>query len=311
MPFKALSGSPGPGSSTWLKKDPACDRQQFSSKSQALTTSTKKAATPPAKSDSKKDTTGEGKPDKPGASGGGQDAKESCEQCKYVKCIKSLIKEKEAIIQAIKKVAAERNWGNIEKQGTDYIDLGELPSQEDRLEAIQANDDDKKTLWSDILAKIPSQIESDVKDNCKFAGSGVLEIHTDPLSCKIDEASKKSMDQAVPCKELSEYAYIHETYHASRCLERLRTKKVLLLTVWGEAKEELAAYGQEIQLLRVLLKKAEAKCRWLCRCDQQKYETAQDCTNNCHAHLGVCHIPVCVELDPKTGKWIPGKGRAF
>lgn len=309
LPFKALSGSPGPGSSTWVKKDAACNKQRTATLQQAQTSSQQNTA---PKSESAQPASKNTDTSHPSMQSPISSEKESCVQCKYIPCIKSIIKQKEAIVVALKAIAAQRKWGSLDKPGDDFFDLNTLDSPEKRQQVKKDQEEDREAMWNQVYQQLNPALAKELKENCKMRGAGELAMKTDPMTCEIDKKSIETVKEAMPCKDLFEISYIHETYHRTKCLERVDKKLITVFTPRGEAKEEVEAYTQSIALLRELLKKVEPKCPWLCRCNQQRYESAAACTQNCpHTHLSVCHAPTCLELDPKTQEWIPGKGRAF
>lgn len=308
LPFKALSGTPGPGTSTWIKQDPACKEQQATALEQTQTfisehdPSISASQDPIAQADGSSSNSPAPTPT--------NDQKESCEQCKYVPCIKSIIQQKQEIIAALETIG-EQQWGKLAESSDDYFDLNTLDTPEKRLQVIMMLNEDRAKLWEQIHARLNPETAQKIRKHCGISDSGDVAMLTNPFTCLISEESIQATKDVMPCKELAEISYIHETYHRTKCLERL-DKGVSVLTPRGETREEIAAYSQSITLLKDLLKQAESKCLWLCRCNQERYATPLDCDKYCpNAQLGKCHAPTCVELDSKTQKWIPGKGRAF
>ncbi len=309
LPFKALSGSPGPGTSTWIKQDSACEGQQTTTLEQAQTSDAEHSSATAASEDSV--ALADDSPNDPPAATPSSDEKESCQQCKYVPCIKSILQQKEEIVAALKAIGEQRKWGDLTESADDYFDLNTLDTQEKRRQVVQMLNQDRAKLWEQIYARLNPETSQQIRAQCGMPGGGDIAMLTDPLTCQISEESIQATKAAMPCKDLAEISYIHETYHRTKCLERMNNG-ISVLTPRGEAREEIAAYSQSITFLKDLLKQAESKCLWLCRCNQERYETPVDCDKYCpHARLGKCHAPTCVELDPKTQKWIPGKGRAF
>ena len=309
LPFKALSGTPGPGTSTWIKQDRACKQQQTATLEQVQTSNSEFDSAAPASQEPA--APADGSSNNSPAAAPRNDEKESCEQCKYVPCIKSIIRQKEEIVAALKTIGEQRKWGDLTESADDLFDLNSLDTPEKRLQVIDMLNQDRAKLWEQVHARLNPETAQKIREHCGMASGGDVAMLTNPFTCQISDESIQAAKAAMPCKELAEVSYIHETYHKTQCLERLN-RGASVLTPRGETREEIGAYSQSIALLKELLKKAESKCLWLCRCNQERYESAMACDKYCpHARLGKCHAPTCVELDPKTQKWIPGKGRAF
>src|SRR5262249_19646681 len=81
-------------------------------------------------------------------------------------------------------------------------------------------------------------------------------METDSIKCSIDMLKAKKAEAASPCKELYEIAFRHEALHMQQCQERKGNKALptVMLTPAGKAREEAAAYAQEIAELKKLLK---------------------------------------------------------
>ena len=157
---------------------------------------------------------------------------------------------------------------------------------------------------------VAGKLRKDVME--EFGVESVLTISPDPANPrKIDQRKLDAYRKNAPCLELVDSVIAHENYHI-KVTKEIETGKRKLSSAADLAQEEVEAYEKGLELLRNTLEKATKNCLWLCRCNQQRYESSAACVKNCpHARLGVCHAPTCVELDPKTQKWIPGKGRAF
>jgi hypothetical protein len=297
LPFKALSGTPGPGTSTWLKKHPSCERKQLGSTRQALTDEGGGIG------DSGQGASPRGAPpDPPPPAGGEGTPKESCEQCKYLKCLESLIAQKKAIVAALKEIAAERGWGDLAKDGNDYADLrGASPEAANF--TVDSLDKDRSDLESEAYGGLDASLASAISEYCSFSGSGVVTIRTDPLTCQIDDEDIARLRQAVPCQEIFDFMFLHESSHVMRCRERKQRGLVAVPTARGEAREDVAAYAEEIASLTQIVRRLKARCLWLCRCDQGRHASKAACLNVCKARMD-CVQPPCVPLDPKTQGWI-------
>ena len=298
LPFKALSGTPGPGTSTWLKNHPGCERTRLATNRQAL------AAEGNSTGDSGRSAGPRGAPPEPPPPAGGQGLrKESCEQCKYLKCLESLIAQKKAVVAALKKIAAERGWGDLAKDGNDYADLKGMGPEAANF-TVDSLDKDRSDLASEAYGGLDASLASAVSRYCDFSGSGVITIRTDPLTCQINEEDIARLRQAVPCQEIFDFMFLHESSHVMRCRERRQKGLVSVPTARGEAREDVAAYEEEIDSLTQIVRRLKARCLWLCRCDQRRHGSKAACLNVCKARMK-CPSPPCVPLDPKTQKWIP------
>jgi len=294
LPFKALGFTEGPGTSTWIRKDPACS-QDMGTKRQAL-------SGPSAGADSDKQAASEGGEPGPLA---GLEGKESCAQCKYIPCIKSLIAQKEAMVKALKTIAGERDWGNLEdapQEGRDYVDIATM-SKEAQDDAANTSNAERGALISDLSGRIDPELIANVKKNCPFSADGVLMMQTNSTYCNIDQQSVDSAIKAIPCDEIARFMYYHESYHFTQCRERLTKKMVGVLTARGEASEDAAAYTLEIQQLKDLLAQASKSSKggcWRCGKTQVVYPTAPECNDKCEkVRLGGSIMFKCWKLNEK------------
>ncbi|MCJ7546754.1 MAG: lipocalin family protein [Deltaproteobacteria bacterium] len=305
LPFRALGFTEGPGTSTWIRKDPACSKD-IATKRQAL-------SGPSAGTDSDKQAASEGGDQGPLT---GLEGKESCAQCKYIPCIKSLIGQKEAMVKALKTIAAERDWGSLEdapQEGRDYVNIATM-SKEASDYAINALNAERGALTSDLDGRIDSEITTGVKKNCPFSADGVIMMQANSTVCNIDQQSIDSAIKAIPCAEIARFMYYHETYHYTQCRERLKKKMVGVLTARGEAREDVAAYALEIQQLKDLLAEASKSSKggcWRCGKTQVVYPSAPVCNEKCEkVRLGGSIMFKCWKLNEK-GEHILTPGNRF
>lgn len=314
LPFKALSGSPGPGTSTWLRLDPICAQKQNTANSsnamKAVKNSVRYAQNEPGATP--QDNTKQQKNETNAA----EDAsdKESCEQCKYIPCIKSFIKVREAYIQEFKKFAKEKNWGNLGKDGDDFYDLSELVTPEAKKSAAEYYDEQRADFWRAFEKRIDPQLIKDVKQYCQLDVTGGLTAMTDPLYCETNEESMKKVAKAVPCRQLYNLSQIHESYHKTRCMERLEklkeNKGPFIPKPRGEVKEEVEAYSQQIGLLKNLLDSAaksgnQKEGCWRCGQTREVYSSKKDCNVICpKVHLGGAIMFKCFKINAPNGEHV-------
>jgi hypothetical protein len=216
-------------------------------------------------------------------------------ECKNIKDLEKSIKEDEYLQKRYAEKAAEY-LGQIDE----YKSIGRIPPS---LITRQVNE---YATWATVT--LPAEFQ-------KAMGykQPVFKITPDPK--KPNTTDKKKLDaykKAAACQEIYDSAVTHENYHNQATKDIASGKKKLSSAV-DLAKEEVAAYEAGLQVLRNTLDNLRKKCgAWLCRCNQQRYASAGECAAKCPpARLGKCHAPTCVQLDPKTGKWKPGKGRAY
>ncbi len=295
----------GTGTSTWIRKDPACSRD-IATQKQALSDPSAGTA---ASSDEKA-------PSKGGDPGplAGLEGKESCEQCKYIPCIKSLIEQKEAFVKALKAIAAERGWGSLgdaQQEGRDYADIAPMSRQASD-DTVNTLNEERGALLSDLRRHIDPERMTRVKKDCPFSGGGVI-MMTDSTFCNIDQQSVDSAIKAIPCAEIARYMYDHESYHFTQCLERLRKKMVAILTARGEAREDAAAYTQETRQLKDLLARASRSSKggcWRCGKTQVVYPSAKECDQKCEeVRLGGSIMFKCWKLNEKGEHILTPGGR--
>jgi hypothetical protein len=311
LPFKALGLTEGPGTSQWTKQD-AAPSNDIETKKQALSGPAKTTDTAAAANDEKQSASQENSQGQLT----GLEGKETCAQCKYIPCIKSLIEQKEAMIKAFKTISIERDWGNLEgppQEGRDYVNDAAL-SKEAASFTEKTLNEEREQLFSDIRDRIDPPLIDAVKKKCPFSGSGVIMMKTNSTVCNIDQKSIDDAIKAIPCKEIAQYMYFHESYHYTQCLERLKKKIVGILTARGEAQEDVAAYTQEIKMLRELLDKASKSNKggcWRCGKTQVVHPNSQECDKNCErVHLGGAIMFKCFKLNEK-GEHVMGPKNQF
>lgn|GEM_PF-5338489 len=216
-------------------------------------------------------------------------------ECKNIKDLEKTIKEDEYLQKRYAAKAAE-----YQRQIDEYKSVGRIPP------SLINRQVDEYAAWA--TTTLPQQF----KQAMGYKGP-VYKISPDPRNpYKIDRRKLDAYKKTLPCRELSDSVEAHENYHIQTTRDIESGVKRLSSAV-DLANEEVAAYEAGLQVMRDTLQNLRKKCgNWLCRCNQQRYASAGECAAKCPpARLGKCHAPTCVELDPKTGKWKPGRGRAF
>jgi len=183
--------------------------------------------------------------------------KETCKQCKFASCIRSAIKQKEAMRDAYSELAKkwEKFWVNTDK-GT--------PTPLDQIN-LQKLYPTSRILTLGLLNSEFTQLRKDEEElatrigapaGCGYSPTESLEMETDSIKCSIDMLKARKAEEASPCKELYEIAFRHEALHMQKCQQRKGDKALptVMLTPAGKAREEAAAYAQEIAELKKLLK---------------------------------------------------------
>jgi hypothetical protein len=191
----------------------------------------------------------------PGAHAAG---KPSCE-CKWRACVESTIEQKKDLVQVYERLASE--WAKKQRKdlGQFYerpesdgvIDLEKLPleKRQQALAALRATqaafgqDEEKATIGVGAPA------------GCGLPPGVELGMATDTVGCRIDHVAADRVRKLLPCRELGDFAYQHETFHLARCNERKGDRAIpaKLQTPAGKAREEIEAYSQEIAKLETLL----------------------------------------------------------
>jgi hypothetical protein len=313
LPFKALAGSEGLGTSLWTKNSADCKGKASPAKDSPIMAQLQTMAADMNNqqqadvSDQKKDNTvPSGMTDVP--IGGPAKEKESCIDCKWGRCIQELIAQKKAFIEMYKNIAKEcaglylaadkkgklTPAVTVDKQGF----MPALPQYNKNMDEWQ----EKVSLLSeDVMAKNPIP-------SCHISSG---EIGTKAIECQIDLDAIEKFAAAVPCREISEIANQHEVYHLTRCQERKKNDK--LPTPYGLSMEEVKTHQLEIDMLTKLLakiKKTPKGC-WRCGKTQLIYFDAAECNEKCPAvRLGGSLVFKCFKLNEK-GKHIMKLGDQF
>jgi hypothetical protein len=113
-----------------------------------------------------------------------------------------------------------------------------------------------------------------------------LEMWTHPIDCETHLSA--ALKAALPCQELWDSAESHENFHSAECGKRETTGKKggrKYVTPYGQAREEMAAYDQEIAELTALHSRIE-RCKYTCRTDGRRYATPAECRKHCPSGLG-------------------------
>jgi hypothetical protein len=314
LPFKALSGSPGPGGSTWTKQSSQCEQKRARSSSLAPSapgpqTSTQTGAdaglaaapkAPPANRSAQRQSVPKTVP---------QSNKPTCEACSYVPCIKAMMAQKQMLKDVYGRLAdkyakfytavdaneTRTPMETIDRAVWDRSSGGRLGGLADLMKAIDVFLKDAEAATAAARAPKECGIDPDV----------TLQMSTHEMKCETQAAPE--VEAALPCAELWQSAVRHEDFHRQACEKRQTAGEnhgPIFLTPYGMAKGEIAAYEQEIQELTQLLQRAEKRCRFTCRCGGKKYPTAEECRKNCRVGLG-CPLSAansCMVPDGPDGK---------
>ncbi|MFO1464299.1 MAG: hypothetical protein U1F66_11030 [bacterium] len=183
--------------------------------------------------------------------------KETCKQCKFAGCVKSAIKQKEAMRDGYSELATkwEKFWVNTDKERRaplDQINLQKLYPMF-RITTMTLLNSEFTALRKD---EEDLAVRIGPPAGCGYSPTESLEIETDSVQCSIDMLKARKAEEAAPCKELYDIAFRHEALHMQKCQQRKGNKALptVMLTPAGKAREEAAAYGQEIAELKKLLK---------------------------------------------------------
>lgn len=304
LPFKALAGSAGPGTSLWSRKSADCKEQAAPAKdapimAQLQTMASNMSNQQPAMSNQQGADAGpSGMTDIP--LGGSAKEKPTCVDCAYGRCIEELIEQKMAFIEMYKNIGKEyaNLYSTADPRGkpspaetvNKHGFMPDLPQYNKNMKAWQ----EKVRLRSeDVLNRRPIS-------SCHISSSESGEIGTDSIECQIDIKAMDRFAAAVPCREISEIANQHEVFHLNKCQER--KEKDTLPTPYGLSMEEVRTHQLEIDMLTELLariKKTPKGC-WRCGKTQKVYFDAVECNTNCpNVKLSGGVVYKCFKLNEK------------
>ena len=309
LPFLALGGSGGPGTSTWIKQgcnagggsgggattsfNPNINTGRNGGKgvgSGSGAGGTSNSASNNKQNDNSSDPRSQSDQDfernNPNRKELTPDRKKSasCSECTYVPCIKQLIKHKQEMISKVYTPLAKEfgkfYFANSVANPVETIDGGKTSTDDfEYLLKVHAS----FTRKEDELAST-----AEVARYCGFENSSGLEASTHAFNCEMNFDALSRLEAAVPCHEIYDYAVEHEQEHYAKCDARKEAgtnRSALLLTPYGKANEEIANYKTEIGKLNDLLRRAEEKCRYTCRCTGEKFATSVECQANCKIGL--------------------------
>lgn len=203
----------------------------------------------------------------------------SCDECKHLRCLKNSVERKQKLIRVYQDI--KDFWGprNTYDTGSplSVIDFGALAEP-------------KRSQWHDVAMKQLAEYATmeatktanvPAAEGCGYPLEGV-EAATEVLNECTTSGLIEAMDMQ-PCKELAELVAKHEGMHAAQCEERKKPKNKVwnyvyvdkqgkrhsaprppkILTPYGAAASEIAAYQMEIASLTPIIEKLEKKCRKL------------------------------------------------
>lgn len=343
LPFKALAGSAGPGTSLWTKNSADCKGKGSPAKDSPIMAQLQTMASNMNNqqkadvSDQKGDNTP--LPDQPEAP---TEAKESCEDCKWGRCIEQLIEQKKAFIKMYQEIAdqyaklyfAKDKNGNFvhDKKGSlvplDKIDdpfgpvtlyvrnkKGQLVKVErDDLEIAKNQKEylDNMEKWMQTRDMLSDDVRKKYQcPACPMGSISGMQIGTNQSDCSIDQKEYEKFKAAVPCREISYIAYAHEAFHRNMCQQRKKDNK--LATPYGMSLEEVETHKLEIKKLTELLakiKKTPNGC-WRCGKTKEIFFDAAECNEKCPAvTLGGNLVYKCFKLNEK-GEHVMGLDNQF
>ena len=262
LPFKALGGSLGPGTSTWLKQGSSCGGNELAAATRSLKNNSNAGGASPAQSNTDTYAAPEPKPNQQSAKSG----LKTC-GCENVKDLEKAIREDEYLQAAYRQKAAD-----YEKELNEYKSFGRLPQ---RVATKQIED---YSNWATVT--LPAEFRA------KMGYSAGLTVSPDPQNPGVID--KKKMDafkKTAKCRELVDDVEAHENYHIQASAD-ISSGKRKLSTAVDLAKEEVAAYGAGLQVLRAALDKLKSRCQWVCIDDKKAYESHEVCERSCRGGLG-------------------------
>lgn len=313
LPFKALSGSPGPGTSLWRKDSSPCKEKgssadpQLTAQMQNIASQLKKNVNAQTKSE-QSDKENKDSDIPPGMTVVPINEKESCKNCKYGRCIKELIKQKEAFIKMYTGLSKEFEGYYIEpdKSGK-LVSSYTIYKRGIGLDGLKYYNEQFKKYNMRLDNESTQVLE---KNQIKACGINASEMSTDSIECKINTAELEKFKRGVPCKDISAIAGEHEIFHFEACSKR--KDKDLLITPAGHAKEEVTTHQQELAKLQKLLEEIKKTKKGCWRCGQTKeiFFGASDCNVNCPKVTLANPVFKCFELNEK-GESRRGIEKAF
>ena len=240
----------------------------------------------------------------------------SCDECKYLRCLKSSVERKQRLISIYKGI--QNFWGPHTLYDTGapvpVIDFGALaePKRSQWHGVVMSQMDQYATMEASRTATVPAA------EGCGYPAEGG-EAQTEVLN----ECTTTGLVEAMgmqPCKELATLVAAHEGLHTAQCEERKKPKSKTwsyvyvdkqgishtvrrppnILTPYGAAAGEIAAYEMEVASLKPIIEKLEKKCRKL---------SFKDVTIDCIIRTPHCTIRTGQEIagsvcgDPTKETW--------
>ena len=261
LPFKAIGGSQGSGTSTWLKKSSSCSQTELTATTKSLKQNN--AGVSPSSQNADDQYAA------PNAKPKHQPAKPALKACGClnIKDLEKAIKEDEYLQKRYKEKSAQ-----YKKELEEYKSFGRLPQ---RVATRQIED---YSNWA--TGTLPAEFQK------AFGYSAGLTVSPDPKNPgKIDEKKMAAFRKTAKCQELVDDVDAHENYHIKASGD-ISSGARKLSTAVDLADEEVEAYGAGLQVLRSALAKLKPKCQWTCINDKKSYESHEVCERSCRAGLG-------------------------
>jgi len=282
LPFKALGGSEGPGTSQWIREGDECGPvsavtalQNQPGNQTDISVSPGPAAEINAAKEPKPDSNASKRKLKP------------CE-CRTIEDVERAVKDN-AYLQGRFRQKAEA----FRKQLDEFKGFGRPPSP-----AVIARQFAEYESWRD------GQLRSEFAKDMGYAGS--MTVTPDPKNQRqIDPKALEQFIKQAACQGLVDDVVAHENYHIKVGAE-LQAGTRTMNTAADLAQEEVEAYEAGQQALKPILDKLKTECKWKCidkkPTPKPHYDDKASCERDCRGGLAETF-----RLDPKRGRCDPVK----
>jgi hypothetical protein len=251
------------------------------------------------------------------AAPGAKAQSESCDECKYLRCLKSTVQRKQALLGVYRGIQsfwgphAEYDMGSPQPV-IDFSVLAE-PKRSQVHVVVMSQLAQYAIMEAERTSRVPGA------EGCGYPAGG-SEVETNVLN----ECTTSGLVEAMgmqPCKELADLLAAHEGMHAAMCEARQKPKSKgwdyiyvdksgvrhtahrppKIQTPYGAAASEIAAYRMEIDALKPIIDKLDRKCREI---------SFKDVTIDCVMSHPRCKVRMGQKLagsacgDPVKANWI-------
>jgi hypothetical protein len=195
---------------------------------------------------------------------------ETCDQCKYLRCLKSTVKRKKALMSAYQdlyNVWSGRLGGDAGHAPTER-DVGALSEPQRTRAYVKARQqlDEYYQMEDTETDAVPAA------EDCNYPNKVMTNPSTGDEACVTQDLLE--WQSAQPCKELADLLKKHEDVHVDACNKRRQPLSEIwvvpgtgdiahppkIVTPVGKAAEEIRAYQLEIDALNAIIKKLEKRC---------------------------------------------------